>query len=100
MKDTDGVGAAFMEAVTKLSKRGSLDKKTHELAYISVLMTSKMYGGLPFHLEQAKNLGATFEEVKSAVLLPLPILGLQVAEALPYVYETFGKSEAVGALEV
>ena len=87
MKETDGVGQAFMAAIYKLSEKSALDKKTHELAYIAVLVTSRMYGGLPFHIEQALALGATMDEIKSAMLVPMPITGIQVAEALPYLAE-------------
>lgn len=84
MKETNGVGQAFMKTVMKISEVSALDEKTHELAYISVLVTSKMYGGLPFHIDHARKCGATDEEIKSAILLPVPIVGLQVADALPY----------------
>jgi alkylhydroperoxidase/carboxymuconolactone decarboxylase family protein YurZ len=87
MKETNGVGQAFMDAILKLSVESSLDKKVHELAYISVLVTAKMFGGLPFHIEQARNLGASKDEIRSAILLPMPIVGIQVAEALPYINE-------------
>lgn len=87
MRETNGVGQAFMNAIVKLSEESSLDKKVHELAYISVLVTAKMFGGLPFHIEQARKLGASMDEIRSAILLPMPIVGLQVAEALPYINE-------------
>lgn len=84
MKETDGVGQAFMAAIMKQAEKSSLDKKVHELGYISVLVATRMFGGLPFHIEQAKELGASVEEIQSAILLPMPIVGIQVAEALPY----------------
>jgi len=87
MKETEGVGPAFMDAITKMAEVSSLDKKVHELAYISVLVTSRMYGGLPFHMNQAKQYGATYDEIKSAILLPMPVVGIQVADALPYLQE-------------
>lgn len=85
MKETDGVGKAFLDAIMLLGEKSSLEPKVHELAYISVLVVSKMYDGLDFHIHHAIELGATKEEVKSAVLLPMPIIGIQVADALPYV---------------
>lgn len=88
MKETDGVGQAFMEAVFQLSQKSALDKKTHELAYIAVLVSAKMYGGLPFHIGQALELGASREEIRSAILVPMPIVGIQVADALPFLYES------------
>lgn len=85
LKQTDGVGTAFMEAVMKLSENSALDEKVHELAYISCLTAVRMYGGLPYHIARAKELGATEEQIKSAILVPMPLIGVQVAEALPYV---------------
>jgi alkylhydroperoxidase/carboxymuconolactone decarboxylase family protein YurZ len=87
LDETNGVGPAFMEVIMKLAKESSLDQKVRELAYISVLVTAKMFDGLPFHIEQAKSLGASIEEIKSAILLPMPIIGIQVADALPYLVE-------------
>lgn len=84
LQETDGVGKAFMDAIEVLGEKSSLDQKTHELAYISVLVATKMFGGLDFHMDHALKLGATIEEVKSAILLPMPIIGLRVADAMPY----------------
>lgn len=91
MKETDGIGEAFMGAIFKLSENSALDKKMHELAYISVLVSTKMYDGLPFHMKQAKEYGASMEEIKSAILVPLPIMGIQVADALPYLNDLIEK---------
>jgi alkylhydroperoxidase/carboxymuconolactone decarboxylase family protein YurZ len=87
MTETNGVGPAFMEAISKMAEKSALDKKTHELAYISVLVATKMYGGLPFHIQQAIQLGASTQEIKSAMLLPMPIIGIQVGDALEYLKE-------------
>ena len=84
MKETDGVGKAFMDAIAIMSEKSALDRKTHELAYISVLVSTKMYGGLPFHIQLATELGASKAEIKSAMLVSMPINGIQVADALPY----------------
>lgn len=87
IKETDGVSQAFMDAIFKMSEKSALDKKTHELAYISVLVSTKMYGGLPFHIQQATELGASKDEIKSAMLIPMPFVGIQVADALSYLTE-------------
>lgn len=88
MSETDGVGEAFMGAIFQLSEKSHLDKKTHELAYLSVLVATRLYGGLPFHIQQAMQHGASVEEIRSAMLVPLPVVGIQVAEALPYLAES------------
>lgn len=83
IKEGGPVSAAFMEMVTKASESSALDKKTGELAYIAVLAATRMTGGLDFHVRSAKTLGATRDEVISAVLTGLPAVGLAVIEALP-----------------
>ena len=80
MEESNGVGQAFMSTVMKISEVTSLDPKIHELSYISVLASLQMINGLPFHVAQAKKLGASLEEVKSAILVGLPIVGLRISE--------------------
>lgn len=84
LKDTNGVGEAFMGAIYQMAQKSALDRKTHELAYISALVTAKMFDGLPYHIRQALENGARIEEIRSAMLVPLPMMGIQVAGALPY----------------
>ena len=57
-------------------------QKTQELAYIAVLSAIRMIGGLNFHVKSAKTLGATRDEIKSAVLIGLPVAGITLADAL------------------
>jgi len=79
MEDSNGVGQAFMGTVMKISEVSALDPKTHELAYLSVLAALQMESGLLFHVNQAKELGASIEEVKSAILVGMPLVGLRIA---------------------
>lgn len=83
LREGGAVSGAFMEMVTRAAGASALDRKTDELAYIAVLAATRMSGGLAFHVKSAKALGATRDEVKSAVLAGLPAVGLQVIEALP-----------------
>ncbi|MDO4356686.1 MAG: carboxymuconolactone decarboxylase family protein [Clostridia bacterium] len=85
LEQTEGVGPAFMQAVQKQAEVSALDEKTRELAYIAVLVTARMHGGLPFHVDRARQLGATEGEIRGAMLVPLPVIGIQAAEALPYI---------------
>lgn len=82
MTETPETGKAYMDMVMKQSQTSSLDKKTHELAYISVLSAIRMINGLNFHVKTAKELGATRDEVKSAVLVGLPVVGITLVDAL------------------
>jgi len=79
LEESNGVGQAFMSTVMKISKVSALDSKVHELAYISVLAALQMESGLPFHVKQAKELGASIEEVKSAILVGMPLVGLRIS---------------------
>ena len=81
MEESSGVGPAFMGFVMKMSEASALEDKTHELAYISVLAALQMDGGMPYHVKQAKELGATLDEVKSAVLVGMPLVGLRISDA-------------------
>lgn len=82
MTETPEAGKAYMDMVMKQSQASALDKKTHELAYISVLSAIRMTSGLNFHVKSAKELGATRDEVKSAVLVGLPVAGITLVGAL------------------
>ena len=84
MNDTGAVGPAFGQLVGSLAKESVLDEKTHDLAYISVLTALKCYSGLPFHIAEAMQHGASLEEVKCAMLISMPLIGLQVKDALTY----------------
>jgi len=80
---------AWMEMIQRLSKANKLDAKTNEIAYIAVLASTKTHTGLPYHVKNAKSLGATREEVASAILLGLPVVGNCVIQALPIAFEAY-----------
>jgi alkylhydroperoxidase/carboxymuconolactone decarboxylase family protein YurZ len=73
----------WMEAVQKLDGASKLDPKTEELAYIAVMAAVRLETGIPFHVNHAKSLGATREEIISAVLVGLPAVGNAVIQSLP-----------------
>ncbi|MBO9556624.1 carboxymuconolactone decarboxylase family protein [Cellulomonas sp.] len=75
--------AAWMTAVGSLAAASSLDERSDELAYVAVLAATGMHSGLPFHVQRLRALGATRDEVISAVLVGLPAVGHQVVAALP-----------------
>ena len=73
----------WMEAVKKLDTANPLDHKTKELAYIAVLAATGMESGIPFHVTQAKEHGATRAEVIGAIMVGLPAVGHAVTQVLP-----------------
>lgn len=74
---------AWMTLVQSLTEACSLDPKTRELAFIAVLAALGRQEGIPFHVTQATELGASREDVLSAILVGLPAAGHVVTQALP-----------------
>ena len=75
--------AAWMQAVRALDEASVLDKKTEELVHISLLAALRLESGLPFHVQLAKQAGASLDEVISAILVGLPLVGQSVTQAIP-----------------
>lgn len=69
--------------VQGLAAASALDAKTQALAYLAVLAAQRLESGIPFHVMQAKQAGATREEVISAILVGLPAAGHVVTQVLP-----------------
>ena len=74
---------AWAELVQGLANASALDKKTSALAYIAVLAALNRKSGIPFHVQSAKEAGASREEVISAILVGLPAAGHVITQVLP-----------------
>ncbi len=74
---------AWGAAVQGLDSACKLDEKTEELAYLAVLAATRLESGVPFHVQSAKQAGASREEVISAILVGLPAAGNAVTQVLP-----------------
>jgi alkylhydroperoxidase/carboxymuconolactone decarboxylase family protein YurZ len=80
---------AWMEAVQGLGAASALDEKTAALAYLAVLAAARLTSGVAFHASHARALGATRDEVISAILVGLPAVGNGVTQALPAALAAF-----------
>lgn len=80
---------AWMTTVQGLDKASALDKKTEELAYLAVLAALRMESGISFHVQSAKQAGASRKEVISAILVGLPAAGHGVTQVLPTAIATY-----------
>ena len=80
---------AWSSAVQGLAGASALDAKTSALAYLAVLAALRLENGIPFHVQAAKQAGASREEVISAILVGLPAAGNGVTQCLPVAIETF-----------
>ena len=74
---------AWGAMVRKLASASALDEKTSALAYLAVLAALRLESGVPFHVQAARRLGASREEVISAILVGAPAAGHGVTQALP-----------------
>ena len=74
---------AWAALVQRLGEASALDKKTQALAYLAVLAALGRDSGIPFHVELARQAGASREEVIGAILIGLPAAGHGVTQVLP-----------------
>ena len=79
-------------AVQGLGKASALDAKTQALAYLAVLAALRLESGVPFHVVHARELGASRNEVISAVLVGLPAAGNGVTQVLPAAIRAYDES--------
>jgi alkylhydroperoxidase/carboxymuconolactone decarboxylase family protein YurZ len=80
---------AWGAMVQGLAHASSLDKKTAALAYLAVLAALRMESGIPFHVQAARQLGASRGEVISALLVGMPAAGHSVTQALPIALKAY-----------
>jgi alkylhydroperoxidase/carboxymuconolactone decarboxylase family protein YurZ len=74
---------AWGAAIQGLAGASALDRKTAELAYLAVLAALRLESGVPFHVQSAKEAGASRQEVISAILVGLPAAGHGITQTLP-----------------
>jgi alkylhydroperoxidase/carboxymuconolactone decarboxylase family protein YurZ len=80
---------AWAAMVQSLAQASALDGKTSALAYLAVLAALGRESGIPFHVREARQAGASREEVISAILVGLPAAGHAATQALPVAIEAF-----------
>ncbi|MCX6068089.1 MAG: carboxymuconolactone decarboxylase family protein [Chloroflexi bacterium] len=83
MREAPQHAQAWGAMVQGMANASALDKKTSALAYLAVLAALRLENGIPFHVQSAKQAGATREEVISAMLIGLPAVGNGVTQVLP-----------------
>jgi alkylhydroperoxidase/carboxymuconolactone decarboxylase family protein YurZ len=80
---------AWSALVQALASASALDRKTAALAYLAVLAALRLESGVPFHVQAAKQAGASRNEVISAILIGLPAAGNVVTQVLPTAIATY-----------
>lgn len=83
MEEAPQHAQAWRTMVQGLAHASALDRKTAALAYLAVLAALRLESGIPFHVQAARQAGASRDEVISAVLVGLPAAGHAVTQVLP-----------------
>ncbi|HET9295132.1 MAG TPA: carboxymuconolactone decarboxylase family protein [Gemmatimonadales bacterium] len=67
----------------------ALDRKPAALAYLALLAALRLESGVPFHVKLARRVGASRDEVISALLIGLPAAGHGVTQVLPAAIQAY-----------
>jgi len=76
MKDFSEVGNAYEALGNAVHNAGPLDDKTRALIKLAISTGAKMEGAVHSHVRKALKAGVSKEEIRHAVLLSLPTIGL------------------------
>lgn len=88
------VSKAFDQLIEALKGTTGLDGKTKQLVYIGIKATHSDTTAIYYHVTMAKQLGATREEVRDAILISLTVCGLAgVASCLPVALRVFDDAQ-------
>jgi AhpD family alkylhydroperoxidase len=75
-EDYPKVADAYEKLGSEIHSAGPLDEKTRALVKLSISVGSRMEGAVHSHTRKALDAGCSKEEIKHAVLLSLPTIGL------------------------
>jgi alkylhydroperoxidase/carboxymuconolactone decarboxylase family protein YurZ len=94
MEEAPEAAAAFNELIGSLSRQNGLDNKTMQLIYIGIKAAQGNTEAVTAHVPMAKQAGATWEEIKGAILLTLTVSGVSgVLSCLPAALEAYDKQK-------
>lgn len=92
-KEAPEVAKAFDGLIEALKSTNGLDPKTKQLIYIGIKSSMGDATAIYYHVQMAKNLGATREEIKDTILITLSVCGLKgIASCLPIALDIYDKT--------
>ena len=93
-KEAPEVAKAFDGLIEALKDTTGLDAKTKQLVYKGIKSSMGDTTAIYYHVQMAKKLGATREEIRDTILITLTVCGLKgVASCLPTAMEIYDKTE-------
>ncbi len=95
MEKYSDVGTAYEQMGDAVHKAGPLDDKTRALIKVAISTGARLEGAVHSHTRKALKAGCTAEEIRHAVLLSLPTLGLpSMMAALSWVDDILDSRDA------
>jgi alkylhydroperoxidase/carboxymuconolactone decarboxylase family protein YurZ len=76
-EESPEVASAFNKLIETIAKPSALEAKTKHLLYIAMKIVTGDEAAALMHVPFAKKLGASREEIRETVLLPLTVVGLK-----------------------
>ena len=93
-KEAPEVAKAFDGLIEALKGTTGLDSKTKQLVYIGIKSSMADTTAVYFHVQMAKKLGATRDEIRDTILITLSVCGLKgVASCLPVAMDAYDKAD-------
>jgi len=90
MEEHPAIATAYEALGTAVHSGGPLDEKTRALIKVAISTGARLEGALHSHTRKALEAGATKDEIKHAVILALPTIGLpSTMAALTWIEDVF-----------
>ena len=89
IKDGGEIGAAYFDLFKLTAEKTALDPKTFQFVYLAYLAADGIVEGVQRHVMEAKEAGATREEIQSVILTGLPVSGAKLQDVYTAAMETY-----------
>ena len=89
VKDGGEIGTAYFDFFKLTDEKTALDPKTFQFVYLAYLAADGIVEGVRRHVMEAKEAGATREEIQSVILTGLPVSGAKLQDVYVAAMETY-----------
>ena len=87
------IGKAYFDFYNLSVKEAALDAKTYQLVYLAFLAADGVTEGVRRHTMEAKEAGATREEILSTIMVGLPVSGAKLSDSYVAAVDTLDALE-------
>ena len=89
VKEGGEIGAAYFDFFNLTAQKSGLDPKTFQFVYLAYLAADGIVEGVQRHVMEAKEAGATREEVQGVILTGLAVSGAKLMDVYMVAMETY-----------